>query len=264
MKTISAAYNKNDSIYISAYGHEENSADAHWGKGSRDATILHYVLSGEGFFNGMHVKEGEGFFIAANSVHEYHSSKDKPWTYFWVILGGERANETCHKFITTDENGIFTYNFKDNILDFANNIFGEKGTLSPTKAMGYFLLLMSMHETKQQVIANKYVADAKQYMKLNFHRSITICEIADFLNISDRYLYNLFIEHEGIAPKKYLNNLRIDRACIMLKAGNYSITEIAVSIGFGDVLTFSRFFKKNTNMSPSDYKKNYIPKTHYN
>lgn len=259
MRTVSAVYDKNDSIYISAYGHEENSADAHWGKGSRDVTILHYVLSGEGYFNGVRVSAGEGFFISANMVHEYYSSTDKPWTYFWVISGGKRADEICRKFVLTDENNIFTYNFKDRLLDFADSIFREKDTLRPAKAMGYFLLLMSMHETNQPTNANKYVTEAKQFMKLNFHRNITICEIANMLNISDRYLYNLFIEHEGTAPKKYLNKLRLDRACIMLREGKYSITEIAVSIGFGDVLTFSRFFKKSIGILPSEYKKN-LPK----
>ena len=118
-------------------------------------------------------------------------------------------------------------------------------------------MLMSHHQTAYSNAnnANKYIKNAKQYMKVNFHRKLTICEIADNLNISDRYLYNLFIKHEKISPKKYLNNLRLNHACNMLKNKDFTITDVAFSCGFENVLEFSRFFSKNIHISPSAYKK---------
>ena len=79
--------------------------------------------------------------------------------------------------------------------------------------------------------------------------------VADALGISDRYLYNLFIRHEGISPKQYINDLRIRSAKALLRDTEYSVTEIGESVGFGDVLTFSRFFSKFAGISPTAYRR---------
>ena len=113
---------------------------------------------------------------------------------------------------------------------------------------------MSYHEKKEEFYGNKYVIEAKKYIERNFHLKITVSEIAQALYIDDRYLYNLFIKHEGKSPKKYLNDLRLQNACSMLRTGKYSITEVAVSVGFSDVLAFSRFFSNHMKISPTLYK----------
>ena len=51
-------------------------------------------------------------------------------------------------------------------------------------------------------------------------------------------------------------NQKIEKAKRLLKSVNYSITEVAVSCGFLDVLSFSRFFSKKVGVSPTEYRKN--------
>ena len=254
VKNILAEYNHGDNLYITSYGIEEISENAHWGKGSRNAYILHYVMEGEGYYNGIRVKEGRGFFIKPGETHEYMTSKNKPWRYFWVILNGEEALQICRKYILFNKHGIFDYDFKDELKSFTKRFFNTYKIISSAKAKGVFWMLMSCHEKEEKLGANKYVSEAKKFMEQNCHRPVSICEVSDMLHISDRYMYNLFIKYEGISPKKYLNNLRLQRASNMLKTGSMTVTEIAVSVGFEDVLTFSRFFKKNMKVSPTEYR----------
>ena len=255
MKTRNAIYDEAEDPAILDFGIEENSALAHWGRGTRDKTLIHYVLRGYGYFNGRKVSAGEGFFICRNSMHEYHSSKKEPWTYFWVSLTGEHADGLCKKYISVDEYGIFRYNFCEKLLRFSKNFFEDHSVLGNAETHGIFYLLMSYHEKKPEISGNRHVIEAKKYIDSNFHRPLTISEIAGSLFISDRYLYNLFVENEGISPKKYLNNLRLTKACSMLRESNDSIGEVAASVGFRDVLTFSRFFAKNIGTSPTSYRK---------
>ena len=252
---ITASENKN--LGVTYFGTENIWQDAHWGCGVRNSTILHYVLSGEGYYNGNKVTAGEGFFIPKNKLHEYHSSKEYPWTYFFVVLHGCDADSICEKYLNTDENGIFCYSFFEELNIFIKQLFSSS-SMSATKAMGMFLILMSMHEEPEPLSKNMYVKEAKDYIKNNLHRTISIPEIAASLHISDRYLYNLFIKYEGVSPKKYINEQRIKKACRMLSAYNCSVTQAAASVGFNDVLTFSRFFKNQTNMSPTSYKSSVI------
>lgn len=255
MKLITTEGNKNDQLYVVAFGKEDVSANARFRRAVRSTYILHYALSGEGFFNGKRIRAGQGFFIVPGQVSEYHSSDDKPWKYFFVTVNGETAGKTIDKYVHTDENGIFEYDFKSRLLSLADSILSEEGRISGARSLGYFYLLMSFHEQTNSPKPNAYVREAKKYMDMNFYRNPSISEVAETVNVSDRYLYNLFIKHEGISPKKYLNNLKLARAKSMLKNTDYSISEIAALDGFSDVLAFSRFFSKNVGVSPTAYKK---------
>lgn len=254
MKLIFCEHNESDRLYATSYGIEEISENAHWGKGSRNVYILHYVLSGEGYYNGIKVKEGQGFYIVPGQIHEYHSSAKKPWQYFWVYINGVDTDNVCKKHISIDEHGIFDYEFKNELKQFTGRFFSTYKTISYPKSMGVFWMLMSCHEKQGNITGNRYVLEAKKYMELNYHRQLGVVEAANILHISDRYLYNLFVKHEGVSPKKYLNNLRIGKACDMLQNTSMSVTEISVSVGFEDVLSFSKFFKKNMNVSPTKYR----------
>lgn len=90
---------------------------------------------------------------------------------------------------------------------------------------------------------------------MNSQLDIGILHLAAKLGINDRYLYNLFIKHEGISPKQYLNELKYRRARAMLSVTKYSISEIARACGFTDVLAFSKFFSKHTGSSATKYRK---------
>lgn len=255
MKTINITDNEWENLKILSFGTEEISGNAHWGKGVRYDTIIHYVLKGEGYFNGTPVKEGQGFLIKKNTLCEYHSSENNPWKYFWVILNGTEDEKICRKYLDCDKNGIFNYDFKDELKNFAKSFFGKYKNLSYVRATGIFFMLMSYHKKEEKPFANKYVSETKKYIEQNCYRNISVNEIAKNLHISDRYLYNLFIKHENISPKQFINKVKLEKACEILKNTSNTITEVALSVGFNDVLTFSRFFSKHMKMSPSEYRK---------
>lgn len=256
IKIIFTEFNQSAGLYVKSYGFEDISCNAHWGWGRRDAFILHYVMAGEGFFNAHKVKSGQGFLITPNMMHEYHSSKDRPWKYFWVIFSGEDAATICEKYIDADKNNIFDFaRFELKVIDLVTNIMAGARRFTESQALGYFYLLISCHESATEFVGNHHIQLAKKYMKTHIYRHIAITEVARTLGISDRYMYNLFIKHLGISPKQYLNNLKIDHAQSLLKTTNDTISEIATSIGFYDVLTFSRFFKKHVGISPKEFRR---------
>ncbi len=89
MLFASVAQSADQQIAVCSIGLEDDPQKAHWGPGIRDFFILHYVLEGKGYFNGMPVEQGQGFFIQQGALHEYHSDLADPWKYFWVIFKGE-------------------------------------------------------------------------------------------------------------------------------------------------------------------------------
>lgn len=84
--------------------------------------------------------------------------------------------------------------------------------------------------------------------------------IQELLGVSQPYLFRIFKEATGKAPKQYLNDYRLLQAKKLLTTTALSITEIANSVGYADVLTFSRFFSSKEGCSPRAYRNRYISK----
>ena len=258
MRARSIQQDEQTILCVRQFGMEENGKDARWGPGIRKTVyIFHYVLKGKGYFNGVPVEKDQGFLIRPNELLEYHYDPDDPWQYFWVMWEGDLAEEICQKYILSDRNGIFHYDFSEQLMEMIAKLFSSPKPLSHTEALSAFFYLMSLHEEKTERCSNQYVSDAKYYMYLHIHQPISIVEVAATLGISDRYLYNLFVKHEGISPKQYLNEIRLQNAKTLLKSTRHTVTEIATTVGFSDVLTFSRFFSRLAGISPTAYRESH-------
>lgn len=98
------------------------------------------------------------------------------------------------------------------------------------------------------------ILKAKQYIKDNFSRTITLDEVAQFCYLSKSHFCKIFKEETGITFKMYLNQIRIESAKVLLKTTNLKNYEIAESIGFDDSSYFNELFKKLTGMTPHEFR----------
>lgn len=73
--------------------------------------------------------------------------------------------------------------------------------------------------------------------------SITINEVANHVNLSRSYLYKMFIKNLKVSPQKYLINLRMYKATLLLKNTKFPIGEVANKVGYSDSLLFSKTFQ---------------------
>ena len=95
---------------------------------------------------------------------------------------------------------------------------------------------------------------AKEYIKANYSRQITLEDVARDINVSPQYLSKLFKDETGENFIDYLTGIRIKNAKNMLESSDMSIKEISYSIGYSDPNYFSRIFKKIIGMTPTEYK----------
>ncbi len=100
------------------------------------------------------------------------------------------------------------------------------------------------------------VQAAIDYMQHNYQHRITLATIASQVGLSSSYLCKIFKAETGQSITAYLTDLRMAKACELLQGGQYSIKEVAISIGIDDQLYFSRMFRKQYGVAPSEYKKN--------
>ena len=84
--------------------------------------------------------------------------------------------------------------------------------------------------------------------------SLSVQETAAHVGISEVHLRRIFRDVAHVTPVRYLMDLRLEQAKILLQSSNYSIFEIALAVGFSDQYYFSRLFKKSNGQTPSEYR----------
>lgn len=96
---------------------------------------------------------------------------------------------------------------------------------------------------------------AKDYIEDHYFEPLTLNMVADKVGITPAYLSNLFSQHMRVTLIDYLNEVRIDHACVYLKQNYFKTYEIAYKVGYRDEKYFSKVFRKVKGMTPSEYKK---------
>lgn len=101
---------------------------------------------------------------------------------------------------------------------------------------------------------NRFVKEAQEYMKEHYAENILLSDVAERIGISASYLSTLFSQNLNCRFIDYLNQVRIERACMYLNQNYLKTYEIAYRVGFKDEKYFSKVFKKIKGMSPKEYR----------
>ena len=91
----------------------------------------------------------------------------------------------------------------------------------------------------------------------NYAHKITLQEIADSANISQREALRCFQKTLGRSPFDYLNEYRLSEAKKLLAETEMTISEAALQTGFSNSAYFGKVFKKAYHMTPKEYQKAY-------
>ena len=98
------------------------------------------------------------------------------------------------------------------------------------------------------------ILPALTYINVNYNKKITLDELAGVSGYSKSRFSHVFAECTGTTPVKYQNDVRLKMSREMLVSTAQSIGEIALNCGFEDQLYFSRLFKKNFGITPTEYR----------
>lgn len=100
----------------------------------------------------------------------------------------------------------------------------------------------------------------RQYIDTHFQEDVTRDFLAKMFYISPNYLSHLFQREGKIGLNEYLNQIRLEYAKSLLKNYDLNVKEIAHASGFKDSNYFCRIFRKKTERSPTEYRRQYHSK----
>ena len=222
-----------------------------YGPAVRQEWLLHYVLAGKGSYavNGetYTIQKEQAFLIRPGEITEYHADEQDPWTYVWIGLKTDvPAFEQLPYVLENKELTTIMRKYSNtetivhlNELHMAALAWSVVACLSE-----------SMYDDNRE----GYISRAVQMMERRYMERITVQSVADMLKIDRSYFSNLFKKQVGISPQQYLIGVRMRKALELLREERYTVSMVATSVGYEDLFTFSRCFKKHYGVPPTAYK----------
>ena len=88
----------------------------------------------------------------------------------------------------------------------------------------------------------------------NHYQNVTLADMSQEFHLTEPYISKYIREKSGVTFGEHVTNIRMKKACTLLKNGNMTAENIAASIGYPNVEHFSRTFKKKYHMTPIQYR----------
>lgn len=202
------------------------------------------------------LKNGDMLIMFPNEKIYYKTQTD--WTIKWIGISGTQLEDIFNSIGVTRKNPVFSPHKYDEILNVMTDIYDFSiNTSLHTKfkvqslLYDFFALLLEKSDKKSHTDP---ICAALEIIKYNFNNELNIKSISDSLFLDCSYFSRLFKKKVGISPKKYILQIRLEKAKELLCKTNYPIKDIAVTVGFNDPLYFSKIFFRLEGISPSDYR----------
>lgn len=237
-------------------------------KGRLDYQLL-YMASGKGYF---HFKEKD-VVVTAGQMVIYRPREIQQYEYFgtdqtevyWVHFTGSDVKDILRRHGITDDTKVFYVGtslqyhnlFKQMILELQMCKADYQEMLTHQLSELLILIHRQLSTTlkSRPHYLEKEVEQSLQFFSENYNKEINIAEYAASQNLSTCWFIRTFKNVTGTTPMQYILSLRIANAQSLLETTDYNITEISNIVGYDNPLYFSRLFKKQKGVSPSDYRK---------
>jgi two-component system response regulator YesN len=99
----------------------------------------------------------------------------------------------------------------------------------------------------------------RRHFENNYSQSISLVEAAKIVGLETKHFGKFFHLKVGIGFKKWTTMFRVQMAMEAIQKEHQPLTDIAFAVGFRDFRTFERAFKKETGITPREFRRTVMP-----
>jgi len=188
--------------------------------------------------------------------HTYFPVGDENWTFRFLHFSGKNSFEMLNHLYSL--NGGYTFQFTPTIEKNIINCLEDCKYGIDREAQVSKLITDILYELILNLKNQSQMDEVCEYIKANYNKRITTEDLANHFGFSRSYFSVEFKKRIGTTIHDYLLSYRMYQAKILLSDKDYSVMEAAEKVGFNDLGTFIRCFKKTEKMTPLQYKKMYF------
>ena len=230
-----------------------------------NAVEIVYLTSGkcEGIFQNKRyeLNEGDLFFVFPNRIHGYENSEDTnayvlivPTAPYLNTFGGVFGQKIPTSPVLHKEEMVDMGIDKLILQAFQDGENAPDGVLYGYSLIIIGKLLAKLDLENSDGLGDDALSAALIFLNENYRSSLTRKEIAQAIGYNESHVSHIFSDTLGTTLTDYLVSLRINDALIMLTDTDQSVSQIAMSLGFGSIRSFNRAFKKIVSVTPSAFR----------
>ncbi|RZP71765.1 AraC family transcriptional regulator [Vibrio vulnificus] len=222
-------------------------------------------------------KEGDIFVLGENMPHSFVCVADSPGAKSLVIqfnnnCFGEQFFQlpefrTINQMLEKSRYGVKIVDEKNQLRKVIEETCNSEGVKSVISLLNLLHEISKLKKVELISPNNSYVDSnlethklnaAIEWLDTNYAQSVHLSEIAKITNLSENGFCRAFKKATGKTFLHYLSDKRIHEAARLLIETEHSITQIAFEVGFSNISSFNRYFKKVKGVSPTEFRKNLI------
>ncbi|MGS2741618.1 GlxA family transcriptional regulator [Sinomicrobium sp. M5D2P17] len=193
----------------------------------------------------------------------------KPCTSHWLAIPGMKMRyqdiDLMPDMVITDREGIYTsggaFSSLNLILYLVEKFCGREIGIQVSKMFSidmdrvnqaHFSVFQGQHQHE-----DKEILRIQKYIEENYNAQVSVEDIAEKANMSKRNFVRRFKNATQNTPLEYLQRVKIEAAKKALERSAESIHSVVYDVGYNDLKTFRKIFKRVTGLTPQDYRRKY-------
>ena len=135
--------------------------------------------------------------------------------------------------------------------------YEEFGTCIDNLKISLFEQRVSAEDSPEKQ-EERTISGITRYLQEHLAEEMSLSVLAEEFHLNPQYISQLFKNEIGVNFLSYLTNIRMEKAKKLLLSTSLSIAEVAEQSGYGDYRVFTKVFKKNEGITPSQYRRDFF------
>jgi len=230
--------------------------------------LLIYCVSGAGQVaygeQSQPVEAGELLLLPAGLAHRYYANPQRPWSIYWVHLGGPEVQGYFDEIAGLRQPGIrkVRVGVHSRLAEDFQALMAAATSAQPEhliyaanllrSLLAYAALMRRQHQVRHATLD---VARVNSYLQTAMDRRLSLdALIAATSDLSRYHFIREYKRQTGQTPMQAFLRIKVSHACYLLDISDQSVAAIALQLGYDDPYYFSRLFKKVMRVSPQQYR----------
>ncbi len=257
-------------INLNYFGAEQCESGYSFGPFVRMSYVIHIVRKGKGKLwkngNEFEIEAGQAFLIYPGEETTYQADFLEPWAYMWVGFHGLMAEEVVRRAGFSMTSPVIRCGNMDQVQQVMDQLLSccELTYVNDLMRTGYLYQLLALlvensqtemsAEGREEDLEKLYVERAVNLLINSDDPQIKVNEVARMIGISRGYLTRIFKKTMNVSPQDFQTRFRMEKAGDLLRSSESPVSVVAEKLGYTDVLSFSKSFRRHYGMSPTAFR----------
>lgn len=231
---------------------------------------VHFVLEGQLIFyhrdEQITLGKGDVFCLFPNQPVLYKIAPSSPNLQMtWIAFDGERAGALLEYAGLTEEKPFLrkedlpelSDRFQELLYEFRRLLAGGESLKVISSIYDLFSVMAAARKRRSSDKDRlTWIQESQNFMHMHYAENINVADVAQYVGLHRTHFSAMFSQKTGLSPMQYLQRLRMRNGAELIRDTDLSITEIALSLNYPDLYSFTRAFRKYYGLSPTQYRKN--------